>query len=73
MTTLTKLRKAMLACAADATRTNPTDIDARARSFTARLSGSMASLGETELERALDQLLGIGAAQAVTTPTRATP
>jgi len=71
MTTVTQMRKALLSCASQASQAEPSDIDARARSFIARLAGSMVSLGETALERALDQLLGIGAGPgATTTPSK---
>ncbi|MFZ3286215.1 MAG: hypothetical protein WA191_05150 [Telluria sp.] len=65
------MRKALLACASQASQSDPAYIEARLRSFIARLAGSMVALGETEIERALDQLLDIGAGPgATTTPSK---
>jgi hypothetical protein len=58
MTTARQLRQALLSCAADATKAEPANVEYRLHSFVAKLSGSMASMGEPELDKALWALFG---------------
>ena len=57
MTTAAQLRAAIFSAAENALTTEPADLDARARSFIARLSGSMQHLQERELDRAVWSIL----------------
>lgn len=54
---LAQLRHAILRCADEATRAEPNDTDARLHSFMAKLSGSMESIGQRDLDTALWDLL----------------
>ena len=59
MTTAATLREAILRCAVNATAYYPNDDEMRARSFIARLSGSMSSLEEREMDEVLSAVIGI--------------
>ena len=59
MTTAAKLRQAIECCARDALRIESDEPGLRARSFVARLSGSMCVLGERDLDRVLCELIGL--------------
>jgi hypothetical protein len=59
MATAKAFRRSILECAKEAMEAEPTDINARARSFTARLSGSMGFHEELDIETALRELLGL--------------
>ena len=67
MTTAKQLRTAIINCARNALKDEPTSIDDRARNFVARLSGSMASHEEASVESALDDILGLGKAKRAPT------
>lgn len=54
---LAQIRHAILRCADEAACAEPTDTDARLHSFMAKLSGSMESLGQRDLDTALWDLL----------------
>jgi hypothetical protein len=57
MATAKQIRDAIVRVAARAHAEHPTDIDARARCFVARLSGSMDCFGEATVDSALWGLL----------------
>lgn len=67
MSTVPRLRSAIRVAADCAMADEPRDVDARARSFIARLSGAMQHLEETELDRILMAVL----AQPATPPAAA--
>ena len=50
MITVAAIRTAIANCVAQASKDAPTDADLRVTSFVARLSGSMESLGDHELD-----------------------
>lgn len=54
-----QFRSAIIRCAANAAKEEPTDPDRRARIFIARLSGSMDLLDEPELDRILCALINM--------------
>jgi hypothetical protein len=54
---LAQLRHAILRCADEAARAEPNDTDARLHCFMAKLSGTMESLGQHDLDIALWDLL----------------
>ena len=64
MTTAAKLREAMLHCASEATKAEPTNVEYRLHSFIARLSGTMEAMGERDLDETLWGLLQAPAALA---------
>ena len=57
MITVATLRTAIARCAAQASQDAPADADLRTASFVARLSGSMESLGDHELDAMIWGLL----------------
>ena len=57
MITVTTLRTAIARCVTQASQDAPTDADMRTASFVARLSGSMESLGDHELDAMIWGLL----------------
>jgi len=57
MITVATLRTAIARCVAQASQDAPTDADMRTASFVARLSGSMESLGDHELDAMIWGLL----------------
>lgn len=59
MITVASLRTAIANCVAQANKDAPTDADLRVTSFVARLSGSMESLGDHELDAMIWGLLDI--------------
>jgi len=57
MITVATLRTAIARCVAQASQDAPTDADMRTASFVARLSGSMESMGDHELDAMIWGLL----------------
>ncbi|SFD83990.1 hypothetical protein [Massilia yuzhufengensis] len=53
MTTVAKMRSTILRCATEAAKEEPRSVEYRLHSFIAKLSGSMESMGESELDKAL--------------------
>ena len=53
MTTFAKMRSTILQCATEAVKEEPRNVEYRLHAFIAKLSGSMESMGESELDKAL--------------------
>ncbi len=53
MTTVAKLRATILRCATEAAKEEPRSVEYRLHAFIAKLSGSMESMGENELDKVL--------------------
>jgi len=59
MATAKDLRTIIIRCAKDATEREPNDKNYRARLFAAYLSGRAEALGELDLMKAIDAMLGL--------------
>lgn len=63
-TSVERLREAVLRCATEAQSEEKTDTDARLHCFVAKLSGCMETLGESEMDHALWDLMKLRAEPA---------
>ena len=73
MITVSTLRTAIARCVAQASTDAPTDAELRVTAFVARLSGSMESLGDHELDAMIWGLLDMPPAAAHAEPVLSMP